>query len=110
MTKKTVSNSSKTVNLIKPYPGYIHCEAYIADDGVFKSQKETIGEDQLSTVISVGDDVMDSDGNMRNTPAKPGDIIIHTSTNKLITIFHEEVRFVHFTEVHGQYTDSDSKV
>lgn len=87
---------------ITPAPGYILTEAYVPK-GPFKSAKESIGEDQLSKVLSVGANVTDSEGIVRKSPAKKGDIIIHAATNKTITIDFTEYRFCHFTEVHAIY-------
>lgn len=87
---------------ITPDPGYIFCKPYIPPV-LFHSEKETEGEDKLSEVISVGKSVKDSQGVLRETGAKKGDIIIHADTNKTITLEHQQYRFVHFSESHAKY-------
>lgn len=89
--------------MIKPAPGYILTKPYEIPNKVFKNLKETAGEDQISEVIGVGEEVMDDQGNTRSTYVKKGDKIIHAYTNKTFSRLDEEYRFVHFTEVHGTY-------
>ncbi len=88
---------------IQPAPGYLLTKPYIKEDKIFKSAKETEGEDQLSTIIAVGEDVLDDNGNVRTSPAKVGQIIIHTINNSPIEIEGELYRFVHFVQTHGVY-------
>lgn len=88
---------------IKPQPGYILTKPYVQKQKVFKSAKETIGEDQMSEVLEVGDSVQDEKGNLRTTSVKKGDIILHAYSNKTLEVDFEEYRFVHFTEVHATY-------
>ena len=90
-------------NNINPSPGYILTKPYEIPNKIFKNLKETAGEDQISEVIEVGDDVVDDSGNTRSTHVKKGDKIIHAYTNKTFTRLDEEYRFCHFTEVHGTY-------
>ncbi len=90
----------KYTPLIKPAPGYCLCTPYIPD-GTFKALKETIGEDVFSTVLEVGDSIMDEGGNIRNAPCAKGDIIISTDSNKTLTYDFINYRFVHFGECHG---------
>ena len=52
---------------IKPQPGYILTKPYVQKQKVFKSAKETIGEDQMSEVLEVGDSVQDEKGKDRKS-------------------------------------------
>lgn len=88
---------------IIPQPGYLFCKPYIQKQKVFKSAKETVGEDQMSEVLEVGPDVLDDKGNLRTTSVKKKDVILHAYSNKTLEVDFEEYRFVHFTEVHATY-------
>lgn len=94
----------KNTPLVKPHPGYLFVKPYIETDGSFISAKETVGEDQRSVVLEIGDSVTDSQGILREANCKKGDIIIHASTNKTIQLDFTEYRFVHFSEIHGLWT------
>lgn len=97
---------TKTTTIpLSPFPGYILCQMFVPK-GPFESALESEGEDQLSTVLAVGEPSLDDQGEERFTDAKVGDIIAHAASNKTIKVKHTDYRFVHFTEVHGKYTDS----
>lgn len=94
-----MAKSAPTLN-IKPSPGYILTQPYI-EDKVFKSAKEQDGMDVLSEVLSVGDEVVDSNGVLRQAPCKVGDIVYSAYSLKEFEKDFSKYRFLHFSELHG---------
>lgn len=91
---------AKSAPLIKPSPGYFLATRYI-EKKVFESVKETDGQDQLSEILAVGDDVVDSNGITREAPAKVGDIVYHAYSLKEFERDFTKFRYIHFSEIHG---------
>lgn len=99
MTKPT----KKKLPNIKPTPGYLLCKIYLFEDTPFKTGREAAGEDKMSEVLEVGENVKDAQGILRTAPCKKGDIILSADSNKTFTIGFDAYRFIHFSEVHGIY-------
>ena len=91
---------------ILPHKGYILCKRFVQPQSIYKSLGESVGEDQKSEVIAVGEDILDSNNILRTPDCKVGDIIIHADSNKTFEIDHEMYRFVHFSEIHGIWEDA----
>lgn len=87
-------------------PGFILTTPYEQKDKPFKSERERPGEAILSKVLIVGDAVIDDQGTVRQAPCKVGDIIIHAYNNKDFEINFTKYRYVHITEVYGNYNES----
>lgn len=85
---------------IAPSSGYILTKPHV-EDKVFKSVKETDGQDQLSEVIAIGASIRDTNGDWHASPAPVGAIIYHAYSNKEFERDFTKYRFVHFTEIHG---------
>jgi len=83
-------------------PGYLICKPYIEKDQTFQSAKDSAGDLQRSVVVSVGASFVDDHGNIRESPVKKGDVILHRYTSNTGTIGFDEIRAVHFSEVIGK--------
>lgn len=95
--------SKKEIPNITPAPGYILAIPYVNEDEVFKSVKETDGQDVKSIVLAISSGVIDAEGVLRTAPCRVGDIVISAYSNKEFEIAFTKYRFLHFTEIHGIY-------
>lgn len=93
-----MSNKTTTFDAL---PGYLLCKPYVETDQTFQSAKESAGDLQRSEVVSVGASFVDDHGNIRESPAKKGDVILHRYTSNTGTIGFDEIRAVHFSDVVG---------
>jgi co-chaperonin GroES (HSP10) len=93
--------SKITQSPFKANPGFIICIPYIDKEDTFTSLKETNGECQVSEVIAVGDEYKDDHGNLRTTPVKVGDKILHFWATNTFTLKFDKYRAVHFSQVIG---------
>ncbi len=93
---------------ITPTAGYILTTPY-EPDTTFESVRVRPGEALISEILAIGDSVMDDRGNIRTTPYKVGDIIVHAFNNKDFELGFTKYRYCHFTEVYGQVQKKEDK-
>jgi co-chaperonin GroES (HSP10) len=80
-------------------PGWIIARPYIEKEKTFISNKEVAGDIQKSEVLFIGDNYLDENGNLRNSPCKIKDIILHQYTSNDTEIGFDKYRAVRFYEV-----------
>lgn len=84
-----------------PSPGWILGKPYLSEDQTFRSLKEEAGSAQKSEVLAVGLDYVDDHGNLRKSPCKVGDVIVHSYIQNDYEMDFDKFRAIRFFEVIG---------
>ena len=91
-------------NKLSPFAaesGWLITIPYVSKDSTFVSEKETAGFSQKSEIISVGGSYRDDHGNLRKSPCKKGDIVIHEYAQHEFEFGFSKYRAIKFHQVIG---------